>query len=302
MAETIHPFYEQHRGAMEAAMRDRLDLAEVMLCERAHLTDIAGIRQEVMNEFEIVLTQMTYVGGAASRMSDFFMRLMGFMAISRVLRRHGVPLSVIGDIERESYKAQLLTLPEAKRLASGRQFMSSENQTLLREQATRSMTENHQNEFPEDFVYDFVEPARVTRSNSASTTRPAASANSRRAMATRRSCRTFAGSISTPMQREASTWRGRKHWLAARAIAISDSRDLRLTKTTYVCASGQSTNDICRRAGRAVCIGPVATELCVSAKYRDVPQGAIECLESTEAASEFGCHGLGHTSCPEESR
>jgi len=158
MAETIHPFYEQHRGAMEAAMRDRLDLAEVMLCERAHLTDIAGIRQEVMNEFEIVLTQMTYVGGAASRMSDFFMRLMGFMAISRVLRRHGVPLSVIGDIERESYKAQLLTLPEAKRLASGRQFMSSENQTLLREQATRSMTENHQNEFPEDFVYDFVEP------------------------------------------------------------------------------------------------------------------------------------------------
>jgi hypothetical protein len=30
-----------------------------------------------MDEFEIVLTQMPYVGGAASRMSDFFMRLMG---------------------------------------------------------------------------------------------------------------------------------------------------------------------------------------------------------------------------------
>ena len=42
-----------------------------------------------MDEFEIVLTQMPYVGGAASRMSDFFMRLTGFMAISRVLRRHG---------------------------------------------------------------------------------------------------------------------------------------------------------------------------------------------------------------------
>jgi hypothetical protein len=33
----IHPFYETHRGAMEAAM----------------------------DEFEIVLTQMPYVGGAA---------------------------------------------------------------------------------------------------------------------------------------------------------------------------------------------------------------------------------------------
>jgi len=158
MAEIIHPFYEAHRGAMEAAMGERLDLAEAMLRVRAQLSEIEGIRREVMDEFEIVLTQMPYVGGAASRMSDFFMRLMGFMAISRVLRRHGVPLPVIGEIERETYKAQLLTVSEAERLASGRQFMSSENQALLREQAARSATESHQTEFPGDFVYDFVEP------------------------------------------------------------------------------------------------------------------------------------------------
>ena len=158
MAEIVHPFYEAHRGAMESAMRHRLDLAEAMLRERAHLSDIDGGRQEVMEEFEIVLTQMPYVGGAASRMSDFFMRLMGFMAISRVLRRHGVPLPLIGEIERETYKAQLLTVPEAERLASGHQFMSPENQALLREQAAQSVTSSHQDEFPEDFVYDFVEP------------------------------------------------------------------------------------------------------------------------------------------------
>ena len=158
MAEIIHPFYEAHRGAMEAAMRERLDLAEAMLRERAQLSEIDEIRREVMDEFEIVLTQMPYVGGAASRMSDFFMRLMGFTAISRVLRRHGVPVPVIGEIERETYKAQLLTVSEAERLAAGRQFMSPENQALLREQAARSAAESHQTEFPEDFVYDFVEP------------------------------------------------------------------------------------------------------------------------------------------------
>src|SRR3954469_17587357 len=158
MAETIHPFYEEHRGAMEAAMRHRLDLAEAMLRERAHLSSIDGIRQEVMDEFEIVFTQMPYVGGAASRMSDFFMRLIGFMAISRVLRRHGVSLSVIGEIERETYKAQLLTEPEAERLASGRQFMSLENQALLREQAAKSATKNYRQEFPDDFSYEFVAP------------------------------------------------------------------------------------------------------------------------------------------------
>jgi L-2-amino-thiazoline-4-carboxylic acid hydrolase-like protein len=154
MAQIIHPFYESHRGAMEAAMRHRLDLAEAMLCERAHLTNIDGVRQEVMDEFEIVLTQLPYVGGAAGRMSDFFVRFMGFMAIGRVLRRHGVSPSMIGEIEQETHKAQMLTVPEAERLASGRQFMSPENQALLREQAVKS----RQNEFPEDFVYDFVEP------------------------------------------------------------------------------------------------------------------------------------------------
>src|ERR1041384_4107076 len=153
MAE-VHPYYEAHRGAMEAAMLQRLDLAEEMLRGLPQVSDIERVRREVMDEFAIVLTQMPYVGGAASRMSDFFMRLIGFMAIGRVLRRHGVPLPVIGEIERESYKAQLLTVPESERLASGRQFMSAENQALLREQATRSLAQ----EFPEDFVYDFIEP------------------------------------------------------------------------------------------------------------------------------------------------
>jgi hypothetical protein len=158
MADVLHPFYELHRSAMEVAMRHRLDLAEAMLGERVRLSDIDGIRREVMDEFGIVLQQMPYVGGTASRMSDFFMRLLGFMAISRVLRRHGVPAPVIGEIERETYKAQLLALPESERLESGRQFMSPENQTVMREQAARSVTESHQQEFPGDFAYDFVEP------------------------------------------------------------------------------------------------------------------------------------------------
>ena len=158
MPETLAPFYALHREAMVSAMRQRLDLAEALLRERAQLSEIDRVRREVMDEFEIVLAQMPHVGGAENRMSDFFMRLLGFLAIGRVLRRHGVPTSVIGDIERETYKAQLLTVPEAERLASGRQFMSPANQALVRGQAARSRTPDHQAAFPDDFVYDFVEP------------------------------------------------------------------------------------------------------------------------------------------------
>lgn len=86
------------------------------------------------------------------------MRLLGFVALSRVLHRHGVPLSVIGDIERDCLEAQLLATPQADRLASGRRFMSAQNRDLLRKQAADSATESHRAEFPDDFVYEFVEP------------------------------------------------------------------------------------------------------------------------------------------------
>ena len=65
-------------------MRLRLDLIEDLLHERLGVTDTNSIKNDVMKEFDVVLTQMPYVGGADSRMSDFFMRLLGFIAIGRV--------------------------------------------------------------------------------------------------------------------------------------------------------------------------------------------------------------------------
>jgi L-2-amino-thiazoline-4-carboxylic acid hydrolase len=153
MAE-LHPFYEAHRATMEEAMRQRLDLAEPRLKACLDLSDAGPVKQEIMDEFAVVLGQMPYVGGAESRMTDFFMRLLGFMAFGRVLRRRGLSPTAIGEIELETYKAHLLTVPEAERLESGRRFMSAENRTLLREQAALSRTEI----FPGDFVYDYIEP------------------------------------------------------------------------------------------------------------------------------------------------
>lgn len=150
----LHPFYAERRPSMEEAMRQRLDLAEPRLKELLGLTDANPLRREIMDEFQVVLTQMPYVGGAESRMTDFFMRFLGFMAFGRVLKRRGLSPKVIGDIERETYKAQLLMAPEEERLEAGRQFMSPENRSLLREQAVASQKEI----YPGDFVYDYIEP------------------------------------------------------------------------------------------------------------------------------------------------
>jgi len=150
----IHPFYQAHRATMESALRQRLDLADGLIRKRLGLADPEPLKHEIMEEFEIVLHQMPYVGGAESRMTDFFMRLIGFMAIGRVMRRHGVALQTINEIGAEGLKAQLLAEPEADRMAAGRQFMSAENRAALRQHAAQSQKEA----YPDDFVYEVVEP------------------------------------------------------------------------------------------------------------------------------------------------
>lgn len=150
----VHPFYESQRAQIEESMRERLDLAEPFLRPHLGSVEMQQVRAEVMAELATVLQQMPYVGGKESRMTDFFVRLLGFMAIGRVLRRRGMPPKLIGEIGLQSYKAQLLKTPLAERLEAGRQFMSPENQALLRTQAAASQDEK----YPEDFVYDFVEP------------------------------------------------------------------------------------------------------------------------------------------------
>ena len=135
-------------------MRQRLDLVGDLLAAQVGASAVPSIKDDVMREFEIVLQQMPYVGGALSRMTDFFMRLLGFMAIGRVLRRHPVSDDAIAEIELESFKRQMLTIPEADRMEAGRQFMSTENRALIKEQAAASDRKTHAG----DFVYDYVEP------------------------------------------------------------------------------------------------------------------------------------------------
>ena len=70
----LHPFYEAHRSSMEASMRQRLDLVSDLLAAQVGASEVPAVKEEVMREFAVVLEQMPYVGGALSRMTDFFMR------------------------------------------------------------------------------------------------------------------------------------------------------------------------------------------------------------------------------------
>jgi hypothetical protein len=159
---------------MEASMRMRLDLIDDLLQQHLSLTDTAPVKSDMMQEFEVVLTQMPYVGGAESRMSDFFMRLLGFMAIGRVLQRRGVPKDGIAELELESFKRHMLTVSEGERLEAGRKFMSDDSKALIRE--PHAVTNKNTKVISCTIM---LNPARMTPSSSVSTTAPAGFANSR---------------------------------------------------------------------------------------------------------------------------
>jgi len=54
----VHPYYESHRSEMEASMRMRLDLIDDLLQQHLNLTATAPVKNDMMREFEVVLTQM----------------------------------------------------------------------------------------------------------------------------------------------------------------------------------------------------------------------------------------------------
>ena len=85
-------------------------------------------------------------------MSDFFMRLLGFMAIGRVLQRRGVPKDVIAELELESFKRHMLTVSEVERLEAGRKFMSAMTVRLSFASRPRAVTNQ---KYQGDFVYDY---------------------------------------------------------------------------------------------------------------------------------------------------
>ena len=174
-----------------------------------------------MDEFATVLRQMPYVGGAESRMTDFFMRLLGFMAIGRVLRRHGLPAKVIGDIEVETYKAQLLLTPRGGAPEGGAPVHVGGEQGHDARAGGLEPGAKVSGRFRLRFRRAWT---RTTASNSGSTTAPAGSASSRRSTATRTSCRTSADSISRPTRHAASSLSARRRWQAAPRTAISALR------------------------------------------------------------------------------
>ena len=151
----LHPFYEAHRPQMEEAMRQRLDFADPLL--REHLRPERHHRSRARRSWTnstpcfnrcrmsaVRESRMTRLLHAAPRLHGDRTRAAPTWAAREGDRRHrgGNLQGAIADGARGG-------APE-----SGASVHVGENKALVREQAALS----HEQKYPGDFVYDFVEP------------------------------------------------------------------------------------------------------------------------------------------------
>ncbi len=149
----VHPYYRERKPEIVAEFLTSLDVASPDFEDLMPGHSLTALTPRFLDELDQVLVTLPYVGGAEGRMTPFFERNAGVIALGRVLREMGVPIDAISTLMRKTYLSKLAGLPEAERLALGREWLSKESQAYLRQTALKS----GERENPGDFVYHFVE-------------------------------------------------------------------------------------------------------------------------------------------------
>ncbi len=103
-------------------------------------------------EFEKLIPQIPYIGGAANSMTDTLVQMTSLLALYRVLKREGKLVAEIGDLFYEMAQAQVNRFPQWLRHLIGRFYMSRWNFRRLQKRAAVSQ----QRHYPGDFVIELV--------------------------------------------------------------------------------------------------------------------------------------------------
>jgi len=108
---------------------------------------------QTLTEFEQLIPHIPYIGGKDNPMTDTLEQMSSFLALYRVLKRHGRDVNEISDLVYEMAQAYVESYPRLARHLIGRFYMSRFNQRRQRQRALKSQ----ERQFPGDFVVEVVE-------------------------------------------------------------------------------------------------------------------------------------------------
>ena len=109
--------------------------------------------RESLAEFEQLIPELPYIGGAQNSLTDNLVLSASALAFYRVMKRHGRTAQVTGEILYGTMEAWVRRYPHWLRRVMGRYYMSAFNQRRSRQKATVSQ----QRRYPGDWVREHVE-------------------------------------------------------------------------------------------------------------------------------------------------
>lgn len=153
MADTIHPFYDGRRADIRTELENGMAIGRAEFERLVPHVGFGEMRRLAAAELDSVLSLLPYAGGAEGRMTPFFQQGAGVIALGRALRKLGVSAKDIGSLMRTVFLSKFYDLRREERFALGREWLSTQNQAYLKQEAAKSRLREN----PGDFVYEFVD-------------------------------------------------------------------------------------------------------------------------------------------------
>jgi len=110
------------------------------------------IAAEIRQEYEALIPQIPYIGGKQP-LTQFLIATVQFLAMYRVLKKHGITLEEAGALIYEVCQALINSYPKFALRLFGRMDFSKRYQRGVQKRAE----ESHQRQYPGDYVFNFVQ-------------------------------------------------------------------------------------------------------------------------------------------------
>jgi hypothetical protein len=111
------------------------------------------VLEETRAEFELLIPQIPYIGGAANPMTDILEQMTTLLATYRVLKVHGHSVDTIGTLVHKMAQRWIDRHPQFLRHLIGRIYMTR----LMRARVKRNAAISQQKQYEGNFVYEVVE-------------------------------------------------------------------------------------------------------------------------------------------------
>ncbi len=151
--ETAAGYLATHKEQILKNFNATLEYVKAVLARKYDVELAETLIKETGPAVEALLPQVPYIGGDKNDLTQNLVQSAGALAFYRVMQAHGKSAEETGQILYEAFDAQTSDAPRLVRAF----FSSIQNAWFVKDQSRDASKVSHQEKYPEDWVFDYVE-------------------------------------------------------------------------------------------------------------------------------------------------